>query len=154
MTDKSEVTRVGTLGNTSIQYTCKVVHTDAEVTAVVAKLHHYGHGLARGLSLSEHYWRVLSKVLGCQHILGVFDSTGELVGGVSFYPQAVEDCHYVESVLYTDFFVLVPGHSEAMPEVMRSLRKLARSFGAGRLAISRGESYNSYRTTYHKVGTL
>ena len=132
-------------------YTFKVLYEPRDVIQIVKKLHILGHGIQRGLTPSQHYWRVLGSVLGKQHLLGVFDSTGTCVGATSFYPEAVEDSHYVEPVLYTDFMVLEPGHSSAMPSMISQLHKIARGFGAGRLAISRGESQNTYKTTYHKV---
>lgn len=147
--------RENTLVNTSINtpnaYTTKILHQPGDIVFAVTKLHVLGHGIKRGVPESEHYWRVLGSILGKQHILGIYCPLGELVGAVSFFPEAVEDCHYVEKVLFTDFFVVEPGHPAAALGLFRKLHEVARSFGAGRLAISRGESENTYRTTYHKV---
>lgn len=132
-------------------YTLKVLHKSDDITDAVKKLHELGHGISRGLSLEQHYCRVLESILGKQHILGVYDSQGDLVGAVSYYPEAVEDCHYVEPVLYTDFFVLKPGNSEAMLVVMKGLQAIAKCMRAGRIAISRNTSDNTYKTTYHLV---
>lgn len=154
---KSDVSGIGTgetLPNTSTShYTCKCLWDTGAITTVIQQLHHLGHGIHRGMDPAVHYWRILGQVLGKQHLLGVFDSTGTAVGAVSYYPEAVEDSHYVETVFYTDFFVVEPGHPDVARLMMQELRRLARSFGAGRLAISRGESCNTYRTTYYKVGT-
>lgn len=130
-------------------YTLKVLHKSDDITDAVKQLHELGHGISRGLTTEQHYWRVLKSVLGKQYILGVYDSQGDLVGAVSYYPEAVEDCHYVEPVLYTDFFVLKPGNSEAMLVVMKGLRAIAKCMRAGRIAISRNTSDNTYKTTYH-----
>ena len=132
-------------------YTLKVLHKSDDITDAVKQLHELGHGVSRGLSLEQHYQRVLESVLGKQHILGVYDSQGSLVGAVSYYPEAVEDCHYAEPVLFTDFFVLKPGNSGAMTVVMKGLHILAECLRAGRIAISRGVSQNTYKTTYHLV---
>lgn len=132
-------------------YTIKVLHKSDDITDAVKQLHELGHGISRGLSLEQHYCRVLESILGKQHILGVYDSQGGLVGAVSYYPEAVEDCHYVEPVLYTDFFVLKPGNSEAMLVVMKGLQAIAKCMRAGRIAISRNTSDNTYKTTYHLV---
>lgn len=132
-------------------YTLKVLHKSDDITDAVKQLHELGHGISRGLSLEQHYRRVLGSVLGKQYILGVYDSQGVLVGAVSYYPEAVEDCHYVEPVLYTDFFVLKPGNSEAMLVVMKGLQAIAKCMRAGRIAISRNTSDNTYKTTYHLV---
>lgn len=132
-------------------YTLKVLHKSDDITDAVKQLHELGHGISRGLTTEQHYWRVLKSVLGKQYILGVYDSQGDLVGAVSYYPEAVEDCHYVEPVLYTDFFVLKPGNSEAMLVVMKGLRAIAKCMRAGRIAISRNTSDNTYKTTYHLV---
>lgn len=132
-------------------YTLKVLHKSDDITDAVKQLHELGHGVSRGLSLEQHYCRVLESVLGKQHILGVYDSRGDLVGAVSYYPEAVEDCHYAEPVLFTDFFVLKPGNSGAMTVVMKGLHILAECLRAGRIAISRGVSQNTYKTTYHLV---
>lgn len=132
-------------------YTLKVLHKSDDITDAVKQLHELGHGVSRGLSLEQHYCRVLESVLGKQHILGVYDSRGDLVGAVSYYPEAVEDCHYAEPVLFTDFFVLKPGNSGAMTVVMKGLHTLAECLRAGRIAISRGVSQNTYKTTYHLV---
>ena len=132
-------------------YTLKVLYKSDDITDAVKQLHELGHGISRGLAPEQHYWRVLGSILGKQQLLGVIDSKGELVGVVSYYPEAVEDCHYVEPVLYTDFFVLKPGHGEAVPVIMQGLQRLARHLRAGRIAISRGVSPNTYKTTYHLV---
>lgn len=132
-------------------YTLKVLHKSGDITDAVKQLHELGHGISRGLSLEQHYCRVLESILGKQYILGVYDSQGVLVGAVSYYPEAVEDCHYVEPVLYTDFFVLKPGNSEAMLVVMKGLQAIAKCMRAGRIAISRNTSDNTYKTTYHLV---
>lgn len=132
-------------------YTLRVLHKSDDITDAVKQLHELGHGISRGLTTEQHYWRVLKSVLGKQYILGVYDSQGDLVGAVSYYPEAVEDCHYVEPVLYTDFFVLKPGNSEAMPVVMKGLQAIAKCMRAGRIAISRNTSDNTYKTTYHLV---
>lgn len=132
-------------------YTLKVLHKSDDITDAVKQLHELGHGISRGLTTEQHYWRVLKSVLGKQYILGVYDSRGDLVGAVSYYPEAVEDCHYVEPVLYTDFFVLKPGNSEAMLVVMKGLQAIAKCMRAGRIAISRNTSDNTYKTTYHLV---
>ena len=132
-------------------YTLKVLHKSGDITDAVKQLHELGHGISRGLTTEQHYWRVLKSILGKQYILGVYDSQGDLVGAVSYYPEAVEDCHYVEPVLYTDFFVLKPGHGAAVPVIMQGLQRLARHLRAGRIAISRGVSPNTYKTTYHLV---
>uniref|UniRef100_A0AB74UJM4 Acetyltransferase n=1 Tax=Klebsiella phage Hope TaxID=3350564 RepID=A0AB74UJM4_9CAUD len=132
-------------------YTLKVLHKSDDITDAVKQLHELGHGIGRGLTTEQHYWRVLKSVLGKQYILGVYDSQGDLVGAVSYYPEAVEDCHYVEPVLYTDFFVLKPGNSEAMLVVMKGLQAIAKCMRAGRIAISRNTSDNTYKTTYHLV---
>lgn len=132
-------------------YTLKVLHKSDDITDAVKQLHELGHGVSRGLSLEQHYCRVLESVLGKQHILGVYDSQGGLVGAVSYYPEAVKDCHYAEPVLFTDFFVLKPGNSGAMTVVMKGLHILAECLRAGRIAISRGVSHNTYKTTYHLV---
>lgn len=132
-------------------YTLKVLHKSDDITDAVKQLHELGHGISRGLTTEQHYWRVLKSILGKQYILGVYDSRGGLVGAVSYYPEAVEDCHYVEPVLYTDFFVLKPGNSEAMLVVMKGLQAIAKCMRAGRIAISRNTSDNTYKTTYHLV---
>lgn len=132
-------------------YTLKVLHKSDDITDAVKQLHELGHGISRGLTTEQHYWRVLKSILGKQYILGVYDSLGDLVGAVSYYPEAVEDCHYVEPVLYTDFFVLKPGNSEAMLVVMKGLQAIAKCMRAGRIAISRNTSDNTYKTTYHLV---
>lgn len=132
-------------------YTLKVLHKSDDITDAVKQLHELGHGISRGLSLEQHYCRVLESILGKQHILGVYDSQGGLVGAVSYYPEAVKDCHYTEPVLFTDFFVLKPGNSGAMTVVMKGLHILAECLRAGRIAISRGVSQNTYKTTYHLV---
>lgn len=132
-------------------YTLKVLHRFDEVADAVKQLHELGHGISRGLSSEQHYCRVMESILGKQYILGVYDSQGGLVGAVSYYPEAVEDCHYVEPVLYTDFFVLKPGNSKAVPVIMQGLHAIAKSTRAGRIAISRGVSDNTYNTTYHLV---
>lgn len=132
-------------------YTLKVLHKSDDITDAVKQLHELGHGISRGLTTEQHYWRVLKSILGKQYILGVYDSRGDLVGAVSYYPEAVEDCHYVEPVLYTDFFVLKPGNSEAMLVVMKGLQAIAKCMRAGRIAISRSTSDNTYKTTYHLV---
>lgn len=132
-------------------YSLKVLHKHDDIREAVRALHKLGHGISRGLTTEQHYWRVLKSVLGKQYILGVYDSQGDLVGAVSYYPEAVEDCHYVEPVLYTDFFVLKPGNSEAMLVVMKGLQAIAKCLRAGRIAISRNTSDNTYKTTYHLV---
>ena len=132
-------------------YTLKVLYKSDDITDAVKQLHELGHGISRGLAPEQHYWRVLGSILGKQYILGVYDSQGDLVGAVSYYPEAVEDCHYVEPVLYTDFFVLKPGHGAAVPVIMQGLQRLARHLRAERIAISRGVSPNTYKTTYHLV---
>lgn len=132
-------------------YTLKVLHKSDDIADAVKQLHELGHGISRGLTTEQHYWRVLKSVLGKQYILGVYDSQGDLVGAVSYYPEAVEDCHYVEPVLYTDFFVLKPGNSGAMLVVMKGLQAIAKCMRAGRIAISRNTSDNTYKTTYHLV---
>lgn len=132
-------------------YTLRVLYKSDDITDAVKQLHELGHGISRGLDPEQHYWRVLKSVLGKQYILGVYDSRGDLVGAVSYYPEAVEDCHYVEPVLYTDFFVLKPGNSEAMLVVMKGLQAIAKCMRAGRIAISRNTSDNTYKTTYHLV---
>lgn len=132
-------------------YTLKVLHKSDDITDAVKQLHELGHGISRSLTTEQHYWRALKSVLGKQYILGVYDSQGDLVGAVSYYPEAVEDCHYVEPVLYTDFFVLKPGNSEAMLVVMKGLQAIAKCMRAGRIAISRNTSDNTYKTTYHLV---
>lgn len=132
-------------------YTLKVLHKSDDITDAVKQLHELGHGISRGLTTEQHYWRVLKSVLGKQYILGVYDSQGDLVGAVSYYPEAVEDCHYVEPVLYTDFFVLKPGNSGAMLVVMKGLQAIAKCMRAGRIAISHNTSDNTYKTTYHLV---
>lgn len=132
-------------------YTLKVLHRFDEVADAVKQLHELGHGISRGLSSEQHYCRVMESILGKQYILGVYDSKGGLVGAVSYYPESVEDCHYVEPVLYTDFFVLKPGNSKALPVIMQGLHAIAKSMRAGRIAISRGVSDNTYNTTYHLV---
>ncbi len=132
-------------------YTLRVLYKSDDITDAVKQLHELGHGISRGLAPEQHYWRVLKSVLGKQYILGVYDSRGDLVGAVSYYPEAVEDCHYVEPVLYTDFFVLKPGNSEAMLVVMKGLQAIAKCMRAGRIAISRNTSDNTYKTTYHLV---
>ena len=133
------------------EYTLKVLYKSDDITDAVKQLHELGHGISRGLAPEQHYWRVLGSILGKQYILGVYDSQGDLVGAVSYCPEAVEDCHYVEPVLYTDFFVLKPGNSEAMPVVMKGLQEIAKCIRAGRIAISRNTSDNTYKTTYHLV---
>lgn len=133
------------------EYTLKVLYKPDEITDAVKQLHELGHGISRGLAPEQHYWRVLGSILGKQYILGVYDSQGDLVGAVSYFPEAVEDCHYVEPVLYTDFFVLKPGNSKAVLVIMQGLRAIAKSMRAGRIAISRGASDNTYNTTYHLV---
>ena len=115
------------------------------------QLHELGHGISRGLAPEQHYWRVLGSILGKQYILGVYDSQGDLVGAVSYYPEAVEDCHYVEPVLYTDFFVLKPDNGAAVTVIMQGLHAIAKCMRAGRIAISRSTSDNTYKTTYHLV---
>ena len=115
-------------------YSLKVLHNHDDIRKAVGALHELGHG-----------------IIGKQYILGVYDSRGDLVGAVSYYPKAVEDCHYVEPVLYTDFFVLKPGNSEAMLVVMKGLQEIAKCMRAGRIAISRNTSDNTYKTTYHLV---
>ena len=132
-------------------YTLKVLYKSDDITDSVKQLHELGHGISRGLAPEQHYWRVLGSILGKQYILGVYDSQGGLVGAVSYYPEVVDDCHYVEPVLYTDFFVLKPGHGAAVPVIMQGLQRLARHLRAGRIAISRGVSQNTYKTTYHLV---
>ena len=132
-------------------YSLKILHKHDDVREAVRALHKLGHGISRGLTTEQHYWRVLKSVLGKQYILGVYDSQGDLVGAVSYYPEAVEDCHYVEPVLYTDFFVLKPGNSGAMIVVMKGLQAIAKCIRAGRIAISRNTSDNTYKTTYHLV---
>lgn len=132
-------------------YTLRVLYKSDDITDAVKQLHELGHGISRGLAPGQHYWRVLKSILGKQYILGVYDSQGDLVGAVSYYPEAVEDCHYVEPVLYTDFFVLKPGNSEAMLIVMKGLQAIAKCMRAGRIAISRNTSDNTYKTTYHLV---
>lgn len=132
-------------------YTLKVLHRFDEVEAAVKQLHELGHGISRGLAPEQHYRRVLESVLGKQYILGVYDSQGGLVGAVSYYPKAVEDCHYVEPVLYTDFFVLKPDNGAAVSVIMQGLHAIAKCMRAGRIAISRGTSDNTYKTTYHLV---
>lgn len=132
-------------------YTLRVLYKSDDITDAVKQLHELGHGISRGLAPEQHYWRVLKSVLGKQYILGVYDSRGDLVGAASYYPEAVEDCHYVEPVLYTDFFVLKPGNSEAMLVVMKGLQAIAKCMRAGRIAISRNTSDNTYKTTYHLV---
>ncbi|AVD98984.1 hypothetical protein HOS83_gp29 [Shigella phage SFN6B] len=132
-------------------YTLKVLHKSDDITDAVKQLHELGHGISRGLTTEQHYWRVLKSILGKQYILGVYDSRGDLVGAASYYPEAIEDCHYVEPVLYTDFFVLKPGNSEAMLVVMKGLQAIAKCMRAGRIAISRNTSDNTYKTTYHLV---
>lgn len=132
-------------------YTLRVLYKSDDITDAVKQLHELGHGISRGLAPEQHYWRVLKSVLGKQYILGVYDSQGDLVGAVSYYPEAVEDCHYVEPVLYTDFFILKPGNSEAMLVVMKGLQAIAKCMRAGRIAISRNTSDNTYKTTYHLV---
>lgn len=132
-------------------YTLKVLHKSDDITDAVKQLHELGHGISRGLTTEQHYWRVLKSILGKQYILGVYDSQGDLVGAVSYYPEAVEDCHYVEPVLYTDFFVLKPGNSGAMLVVMKGLQAIAKCMRAERIAISRNTSDNTYKTTYHLV---
>lgn len=132
-------------------YTLRVLYKSDDITDAVKQLHELGHGISRGLAPEQHYWRVLKSVLGKQYILGVYDSRGDLVGAVSYYPEAVEDCHYVEPVLYTDFFVLKPGNSEAMLVIMKGLQAIAKCMRAGRIAISRNTSDNTYKTTYHLV---
>lgn len=132
-------------------YTLKVLYKSDDITDAVKQLHELGHGISRGLAPEQHYWRVLGSILGKQHVLGVYDSKGGLVGAVSYYPEAVEDCHYVEPVLYTDFFVLKPGNSKAVLVIMQALRAIAKSMRAGRIAISRGVSDSTYNTTYHLV---
>ena len=132
-------------------YTLRVLYKSDDITDVVKQLHELGHGISRGLAPEQHYWRVLGSILGKQYILGVYDSQDDLVGAVSYYPEAVEDCHYVEPVLYTDFFVLKPGNSEAMLVVMKGLQAIAKCMRAGRVAISRNTSDNTYKTTYHLV---
>ncbi|QBP07073.1 hypothetical protein CPT_Minorna_022 [Escherichia phage Minorna] len=132
-------------------YTLRVLYKSDDITDAVKRLHELGHGISRGLAPEQHYWRVLKSILGKQYILGVYDSRGDLVGAVSYYPEAVEDCHYVEPVLYTDFFVLKPGNSEAMLVVMKGLQAIAKCMRAGRIAISRNTSDNTYKTTYHLV---
>lgn len=136
---------------TSNTYSLKVLHKHDDITEAVRSLHELGHGISRGLSPEQHYCRVLESVLGKQHILGVYNSQGGLVGAVSYYPEAVKDCHYVEPVLFTDFFVLKPGNSGAMTVVMKGLHILAECLRAGRIAISRSISDNTYKTTYHLV---
>lgn len=132
-------------------YSLKVLHNHDDIRKAVRALHELGHGISRGLTTEQHYWRVLKSILGKQYILGVYDSRGDLVGAVSYYPEAVEDCHYVEPVLFTDFFVLKPGNSGAMTVVMKGLHVLAECLRAGRIAISRRVSQNIYKTTYHLV---
>lgn len=132
-------------------YTLRVLYKSDDITDAVKQLHELGHGISRGLAPEQHYCRVLKSILGKQYILGVYDFRGDLVGAVSYYPEAVEDCHYVEPVLYTDFFVLKPGNSEAMLVVMKGLRAIAKCMRAGRIAISRNTSDNTYKTTYHLV---
>lgn len=132
-------------------YSLKVLHKHDDIREAVRALHKLGHGISRGLTTEQHYWRVLKSVLGKQYVLGVYDSQGDLVGAVSYYPEAVEDCHYVEPVLYTDFFVLKPVNSEAMLVVMKGLQAIAKCLRAGRIAISRSISNNTYKTTYHLV---
>ena len=136
---------------TSNTYSLKVLHKHDDIREAVRALHKLGHGISRGLTTEQHYWRVLKSVLGKQYILGVYDSQGGLVCAVIYYPEAVEDCHYVEPVLYTDFFVLKPGNSEAMLVVMKGLQAIAKCMRAGRIAISRNTSDNTYKTTYHLV---
>ena len=132
-------------------YTLKVLYKSDDITDAVKQLHELGHGISRGLAPEQHYWRVLGSILGKQHVLGVYDSQGDLIGAVSYYPEAVEDCHYVEPVLYTDFFVLKPGNSKAVLVIMQGLHAIAKSMRAGRIAISRGVSDSTYNTTYHLV---
>lgn len=132
-------------------YFLKVLHNHDDIRKAVGALHELGHGISRGLTTEQHYWRVQKSIIGKQYILGVYDSQGDLVGAVSYYPKAVEDCHYVEPVLYTDFFVLKPGNSEAMLVVMKGLQAIAKCMRAGRIAISRNISDNTYKTTYHLV---
>lgn len=136
---------------TSNTYSLKVLHNHDDIRKTVRALHELGHGISRGLTTEQHYWRVLKSILGKQYILGVYDSQGDLVGAVSYYPEAVEDCHYVEPVLYTDFFVLKSGHSSAVAVVMQCLHAIAKCMRAGRIAISKGVSDNTYKTTYHLV---
>lgn len=136
---------------TSNTYSLKVLHNHDDIRKTVRALHELGHGISRGLTAEQHYWRVLKSILGKQYILGVYDSQGDLVGAVSYYPEAVEDCHYVEPVLYTDFFVLKPGNSSAVAVIMQVLHAIARCMRAGRIAISKGVSDNTYKTTYHLV---
>ena len=132
-------------------YTLKVLHGFDEVEAAVKQLHELGHGISRGLAPEQHYRRVLESILGKQYILGVYGSQGGLVGAVSYYPKAVEDCHYVEPVLYTDFFVLKPDNGAAVSVIMQGLHAIAKCMRAGRIAISRSVSDNTYKTTYHLV---
>ena len=132
-------------------YTLKVLYKSDDITDAVKQLHELGHGISRGLSPERHYWRVLGSILGKQYILGVYDSQGDLVGAVSYYPEAVEDCHYVEPVLYTDFFVLKPDNGAAVSVIMQGLHAIAKCMRAGRIAISRNTSGNTYKTTYHLV---
>lgn len=151
---KFNVTGVGMkLKHTSktSEYTLKVLYKPDEITDAVKQLHELGHGISRGLAPEQHYWRVLGSILGKQYILGVYDSQGGLVGAVSYYPEAVEDCHYVEPVLYTDFFVLKPDNGAAVSVIMQGLHAIAKCMRAGRIAISRGTSDNTYKTTYHLV---
>ena len=136
---------------TSNIYSLKVLYKHSDITETVKALHELGHGVSRGLSPEQHYWRVLGSILDKQYILGVYDSQGDLVGAVSYYPEAVEDCHYVEPVLYTDFFVLKPGNSGAVSVIMQGLHAIAKCMCAGRIAISRNTSGNTYKTTYHLV---
>ena len=122
-------------------YTLRVLYKSDDITDAVKQLHELGHGISRGLG----------SILGKQYILGVYDSQGDLVGAVSYYPEAVEDCHYVEPVLYTDFFVLKPDNGAAVSVIMQGLRAIAKCMRAGRIAISRSTSDNTYKTTYHLV---
>ena len=136
---------------TSNTYSLKVLHNHDDIRKTVRALHELGHGISRGLTTEQHYWRVLKSILGKQYILGVYDSRGDLVGAVSYYPEAVKDCHYVEPVLYTDFFVLKPGNSSAVAVIMQGLHAIARCMRAGRIAISKSISDTTYKTTYHLV---
>lgn len=156
MKDKLDVTRVGTPKNTintKNTYTYDIVFNRSDVFETVQALHMLGHGVSRGVSPTEHLWRVFDRINGHQHLIRIVKDTGEVVGAVSFYPEAVEDNHYMDKVLFTDFIVVAPNNPGAAQVVRRAIINVARTFGAGRVAISKKHSENSYILTYHKVGT-
>lgn len=116
----------------------------------IEKFHVFGHGIANGLSETEHLRRIMRETQG---LLGLLILHGtEPVGMVTLLPYTAEDSHFQGTGIVCVHFA---GHDlgvRGMRTVHQSLRRLAQQEGAGWYSLSSRVSQYEYRNRYYMIG--